>query len=328
MSEKIKIYCAFFLAIVMLSISIMFFNTEKQDILIESIVASPTCTSEHVLKLNNITVNHKGEMITMDMEEYLVSVVAGEVYPTYNEEALKAQAVAARTYLVYKINGGGCANGGDICTESTHCQAYKSDETMRSQWGEKYQEYHDNIKNAVYDTLGEVIKYDGKPICALYHSSSVGKTEDCVAVFGGTYPYLKSVSTSISENNSEYQKETVFTKSEFLEKINKSFSLDLEKIDIKIISYTSSGRVSTLKLGDKSVKATALRKALGLRSTDFTFENNGDSITFIMKGFGHGVGLSQVGAQEMAKNGKTYKEILTHYYTGTNIEKIESLQRS
>ncbi len=321
MGERIKICFAFLLAVIMLLSGFMFFN--KKDIVIEDISASPTITIESEQKQNTITVNHKGEMVSMDMEEYLISVVAGEVYPTYNSEALKAQAVAARTYLVYKMNGGGCSNGGDICTESTHCQAYKSEETMRSQWGEKYQEYYDNIKNAVYDTLGEVIKYEGKPICALYHSSSVGQTEDCVAVFGGTYPYLKSVPTSISENNSEYQKETTFTKKEFLEKINKSFSLDLEKIDIKIISHTSSGRVSTLKLGDKSVKATALRKALGLRSTDFTFENNGDSITFIMKGYGHGVGLSQVGAQEMAENGKTYKEILTHYYTGTNIEKYK-----
>lgn len=322
MAEKIKICVAFFIGITMLAVSMMFFNGEKNDVIIENVNTSPKVTSEKVSKKNVITVNHNGEMISMDMEEYLVSVVAGEVYPTYNIEALKAQAVAARTYLVYKMNGGGCANGGDICTESTHCQAYKSKETMLSQWGEKYQKYFNSIQGAVEATKGEIIKYEDKPICALYHSSSVGKTEDCVAVFGGTYPYLKSVSTTISEDNNEYKKEITFTKDEFLEKINKSFSLELDEISIKIISYTSSGRVSTIKLGGKSVKATSLRTALGLRSTDFTFENNGDSITFIMKGFGHGVGLSQVGAQEMAEQGKNYKEILTHYYTDTEIGTI------
>jgi sulfatase maturation enzyme AslB (radical SAM superfamily) len=113
-----------------------------------------------------------------------------------------------------------------------------------------------------------------------------------------------------------------FSKEEFLQKVNSAFSLNLTNIEIKIISYTSAGRVSTLKLGQKSVKATALRKALGLRSTDFTFEVTSEGITFFTKGYGHGVGLSQFGANELAKQGKNYKEILTHYYTGTDIKKI------
>ncbi len=323
MFDKIKIIIAFFVAFAVLVFGIVYSHNEKENIILEDISASPSASIEEFSQQKMIKVKVEDQIKEMDMEEYLICVVAGEVYPTYNKEALKAQAVAARTYLVYKMEKGGCANGGDICTESAHCQAYKSEENMRSGWGNKYEEYYNNIKNAVYETESEIILYDNKPINALYHSSSVNQTEDCVAVFGGTYPYLKSVSSTVSKNNSEYEKEVTFTKKEFLDKIKKSFSVDMDEIQIKIISYTSSGRVSTLKLGEKSVKATALRKCLGLRSTDFTFENSGDKITFIMKGFGHGVGLSQVGAQEMAQQGKTYKEILTHYYTGTEIKRAD-----
>lgn len=317
--DKIKISFAFFIAIIMLVSGMIYTRADKKDVIVENLSASPSATIEEFSDKNIIEVNVNGEITKMDMEEYLICVVAGEVYPHYETDALKAQAVAARTYLVYKMQKGGCANGGDICTDSAHCQAYKTDEKMKSGWGERYDEYYNKIKNAVYETKGEIVLYDNKPINALYHSSSVDYTEDCVAVFGGTYPYLKSVSSTVSKSNSEYEKEVTFTKKEFLEKIKKSFSVDMNEIQIKIISYTSSGRVSTLKLGEKSVKATALRKCLGLRSTDFTFENSGDKIIFKMKGFGHGVGLSQVGAQEMAQQGKTYKEILTHYYTGTEI---------
>ncbi len=320
--EKIKITLAFVVSITMLFVCVVFFNKdEEKDINIEHISPSSTVTAE-ASKKEKISVNVGGSLNEMDMEEYLVCVVAGEVYPTYEKDALKAQAVAARTYLKYKMNGGGCANGGDICTESTHCQAYKSNETMLSQWDGNYEEYYANVRNAVYETEGEIITYDNRPICALYHSSSVGQTEDCVAVFGGTYPYLKSVSSTVSPKNSEYEKELTLSKNEFLDKMERSFDLDMDEIDIKIISRTASGRVSTLKIGEKSVKATALRTALGLRSTDFSFINNKESITFTMRGYGHGVGLSQVGAQEMAQEGKSYIEILTHYYTGTRVEKI------
>ncbi|MBE7091932.1 MAG: stage II sporulation protein D [Clostridiales bacterium] len=320
--DKIKILVAFFVALIMLSLCIIVFNkpTEQNNITI----TPPDITMETtaIKKGQTINVNLGDKTVKMDMEEYIICVVAGEIYPTYLPEAIKAQAVAARTYLMYKISGGGCNNGGDICTESTHCQAYKSNEKMLLQWGNNYENYYSAIKDAVYQTKGEIVKYNGNPICALYHSSSVGKTENCVEVFGGNQPYLQSVTTTVSEENNEFTKTITFSKQDFLKKVNEAFSTDLKQIDIKIISYTSAGRVSNLKIGEKTVKATALRKALGLRSTDFTFEKTQNEITFTMKGYGHGVGLSQVGAQEMAKEGKNYKEILTHYYTGTVVDKI------
>ncbi len=271
-----------------------------------------------------INVFHNETSVLMDMEEYLIGVVAGEIYPSFSFEAIKTQAVASRTYLVYKMNNGGCSNGGDICTKSSHCQSYKTKEDMIKSWGNDYEEYYNIIKDAVYSTKGEIVTYQNEPICALYHSLSYGKTEDSVSVFGGTQPYLSSVSSPVSK-----EVETVsqfFSKKDFLKKVNEAFSLNLKEINIKIESYTSSGRVSTLKLGDKSIKATQLRKTLSLRSTDFVFEVSPKSITFYTKGYGHGVGLSQWGANEMAKQGKTYKEILTHYYTGTAIQKLKSEQ--
>lgn len=321
MKDKITLILACILGIVMLSFCIFYINGPQNPEITKPSVTKETIDIPDSKKIN---VNHNGNIISMDMEEYLINVVAGEVYPTFLKEAVKAQAVAARTYLLYKMENGGCAGGGDICTMSTHCQAYKTNEDMVNSWGEDYEKYYSLIQDAVYSTKGEIITYENKPICALYHSLSYGKTEDSVSVFGGTQPYLTSVSSPVSEEIKEVSQ--TFSKADFLKKVNEAFSLNLTEISIKIISYTSAGRVSTLKLGEKSVKATALRKALNLRSTDFTFEILTDGITFHTKGYGHGVGLSQFGANELAKGGKTYKEILTHYYTGTNIQKLKSEQ--
>lgn len=270
-----------------------------------------------------INVNVNGDIRKTELEDYITCVVAGEVSPTYSEEALKAQAVAARTYLIYKKENGGCANGGDICTDYKHCQAYKNYTDMQSQWGNKYETYLTAIRNAVDETSGEILIYEDMPICALYHSSSVGRTEDCVSVFGGNRPYLVSVTSPLNSSDSEYTKDVTFTKEEFLSKIRNSFSdISIDGFDIKIISYTDAGRVSTVKIGDKTVKATALRTALSLRSTDFTFKTENGKITFTQRGYGHGVGMSQHGAQSLAESGKNYREILLHYYTGCEIKTL------
>lgn len=270
-----------------------------------------------------INVNVNGEIRKTELEDYITCVVAGEVSPTYSEEALKAQAVAARTYLIYKKENGGCAKGGDICTDYKHCQAYKNYTDMQSQWGNKFETYLTAIRNAVDETSGEILTYEDMPICALYHSSSVERTEDCVSVFGGNRPYLVSVTSPLNSSDSEYTKDVTFTKEEFLSKIRNSFSdININGFDIKIISYTDAGRVSTVKIGDKTVKATALRTALSLRSTDFTFKTENGKITFTQRGYGHGVGMSQHGAQSLAESGKNYREILLHYYTGCEIKTL------
>lgn len=338
--NKLSIFLSFLLAIVLLGFSFFYFEQKENNQLTVSASVSakgetinsttqkeetdpeasaqptPTPREEKIIQVNN-----NGTLQPMELEEYIIEVVAGEVYPTYEPEALKAQAVAARTYLYYKMSGGGCANGGDICTNSAHCQAFKSQEQMHSQWGSNYEKYYNAIASAVTETAGEIIKYANKPICALYHSSSVGNTEDCVSVFGGSHPYLISVETTADKSEEELTQSLTLTKEEFIKKINAAFDdVNIDSISIKIASYTAAGRVATVQIGEKTIKATALRTALGLRSTDFTFENNQTSITFYMKGHGHGVGMSQHGAQAMAQEGYDYKQILTHYYTGTTIE--------
>lgn len=332
-----KIIFSIIIASVMLCASVLYFNnTDKVSltVLTENTKSTVDIQDKSVKtdevdsflkempENNTVTVLCGDEKTEMDAEEYIISVVAGEVSPNYCIEALKAQAVAARTYLYYKINGGGCNKGADICTDYKHCQAYKSKEDMISQWGNNFDKYYSAVKEAVNSTNGEIIKYNDQPICALYHSSSVGKTENCVSVFGGNYPYLVSVDTLIDQNDSEYSKTVTFSKEEFVEKINSAFpTAGISDIDIKIVGYTSAGRVSALKIGNATVKATALRTALSLRSTDFTFDDSGGKISFTTFGYGHGVGMSQHGAQAMAEAGKTYKEILLHYYPNTEIGK-------
>ncbi len=342
--DKLKIFVAFALAAVMLVFSCFYFGHSELNVSAvadgqkmitvdqsEEICKTPVNVTNTPLATalptpsptpcsKQINVNINGAVTPMDSEEYIMCVVAGEVSPNYAPEALKAQAVAARTYLYYKMSNGGCANGGDICADYAHCQAFKSNEQMISQWGSKYDIYYSAIKQAVTETSGEIVKYDGMPICALYHSSSVGKTEDCISVFGGNRPYLVSVDSPLEKSDGEYAKTVTFSRSEFIKKINDYFDIDIDKIDVKLGTHTAAGRVATVIIGGQSFKATKLRLALGLRSTDFTFENNGDSITFTTYGYGHGVGMSQHGAQAMAENGSTYKEILTHYYTGTVVE--------
>ncbi len=341
--EKVKICFALLLAVILLVIACFYFGNDSFNVsavsdgqnmvviqntitdavenkeISESPQPSPQETPEVPEKQINVNIN--GNITLMNEQEYIMCVVAGEVSPTYAPEALKAQTVAARTYLYYKMTNGGCANGGDICTDYAHCQAFKSREQMISQWGSKYDTYFAAIEQAVNETSGEIIKYDNMPICALYHSSSVGKTENCVSVFGGNRPYLISVDSPLEKTDMEYSKSVTFTESEFTKKINDYFGMKIDKIDIKLGTRTAAGRVSTVIIDGQTLKATKLRLALNLRSTDFTIENNGDSITFTTLGYGHGVGMSQHGAQAMAENGSTYKEILTHYYTGTVVER-------
>lgn len=318
------------LSLVLVVCGIFYFNTRSAPaVLVEVLSSTETPSSSAPLKTpeptlmptttGNINVLIDSSLQTMNEDEYLVCVLAGEISPKSNIEALKAQAVAARTYLYNKILHGGCNKGdGDICADYKHCQAFKSLEDMRKSWGNSFNEYFDKISLAVKDTQNEIITYNQKPINALYHSSSSGKTENCVSVFGGNYPYLVSVKSSEAQSE---DKTVSFSTQEFLQKVNSYFDLSLSSLDIKICAYTPAGRVSTVLLGEKEVKATALRTCLGLRSTDFTFEKSSQGITFSTLGYGHGVGMSQAGAKQMADDGSNYKQILTHYYLGTAVEK-------
>ena len=268
-----------------------------------------------------VTVNVNGAIKEMTVEDYIFHVVAGEMPVSYEPEALKAQAVAARTYLYYKIAIGGCKNGGDICTDSHHCQAFRDDDRLKADWNSRWEENAKKIRDAVDATRGEVILYNGKPVCALYHSSSLGSTEDCSAVFDTDLPYLVRVSSPDRNDTKELYRTVTFTKKDFVQKLADA-GIAVSSCRVTVTGKTDAGRAASVSVDGKSIPATVLRKALGLRSTDFSVTSADASVTFATRGFGHGVGMSQLGAQCMAEDGKNYREILMHYYSSTTVERI------
>lgn len=266
-----------------------------------------------------------GELRDMLLEEYLFGVVAAEVPASYSMEALKAQTVAARTYSLYSISHGGCNTNSDadICTSSSCCQAYRTEAQLRERWGEEYAYYRSCIEKALMDTAGEVLLYNNKPIDAMYHASSGGYTENSENVYANEIPYLRSVE-SPHEVGSRLSGEKTYTLADFVAAANGAkpdANLTAETISeqVKILSNYPSGRVEKMQLGNVEITGKQARKMFSLDSALFTLEITDTEIIFHTKGFGHGVGMSQSGANGMALDGADYKTILLHYYTGVTL---------
>ncbi len=278
---------------------------------------------------NTIKLLHRetGEIEELNLDEYLCGVISAEMPASYELEALKAQAVVARTYTLYKIiNAKPHGEEADICDSYECCQAWISKEARFEKWDDSTEnEYWNKIVTAVNETKGKVITYEGKIINAFFHANSGGKTEIPVNVWGGTgYPYLQVVETSGEEGYTQYSSEVQLTIEELINKFKEKYediTVNLENIneEIKILEYTESGRVKTLKVGNKNIAGTEVRSILGLRSTNFDIEINENSITFKVTGYGHGIGMSQTGADAMAKQGSTYEQIIKHFYVGVEI---------
>ena len=261
----------------------------------------------------------------MTMEDYLMGVTAAEMPASFAEEALKAQAVAARTYTLYKlISGGNHGDTADICTDSTCCQAYISQEAARSNWGEQADALEEKIRTAVTDTDGEAILYGGVPILAVFHSSSAGLTRAAGQVWQNDLPYLQPVdSPEASASIPYYYSRVDFSPETIREKLLARIpAADLagdQKTWLKNAVRDSAGSVETVEVGGVTVKGSTVRAALGLRSACFEWELQDGRFAFYVTGHGHGVGLSQYGANAMAEAGADYKTILTHYYTGVTV---------
>ena len=268
-----------------------------------------------------------GEIEELPMEEYLYGVVSAEMPANYQEEALKAQAIVARTYTIYKMYNGSKHENADICDDSTCCQAWISKEDRLSKWNEELREENwQKITTAVNETNGKIITYNGEPINAFFHSNSGGTTETVNNVWGGSdYPYLQSVETSGEEEYIQYSSSLTLTKDEVLAKLQEKYPetvIDWNMQNpINIIEYTESGRIKTIKFGNTSISGVEARTIFGLKSAKFNIEI-GENITFNVVGYGHGVGLSQTGADAMAKIGANAEQIINHYYTGVKIENI------
>jgi len=267
-----------------------------------------------------------GQIEEILLDEYLYGVVSAEMPASFEIEALKAQAIVARTYTIYKIqNSGRKHEGASICDDSTCCQAWISKEDRFAKWEENTKESNWNkIVNAVDSCKGKIITYEGKPINAFFHSNSGGKTETTINVWGGdNYPYLQSVETSGEDSYSQYNSEVVLTKQEFIDKIKQShtdFEIDFNKENcIEVLEYTEGDRVKIIKIGNIELSGVEVRTLLSLKSAKFKVSLEENNIKFSVTGYGHGVGMSQTGADSMAKEGKNYEEIIKHFYTGVEI---------
>lgn len=272
---------------------------------------APVAPPSHQEKTVNLKLS-SGQTITISLENYVIGVVGAEMPAAFGSEALKAQSVVARTYALKRIESG------QTLTTSTANQSYKTDAELKTLWGNSYSTYYAKVKNAVEATKGEYITYGGKYIDALYFSTSNGKTEDSINVWGNSFPYLKSVDSSWDKNVSGFSQTKSIAISTVCSKLGVTISSSSQ---IVINSKTIGDRVESVTIGGKNFTGVQVRTLLGLRSADFNVSQDGQNIVFTTRGYGHGVGMSQYGANEMSKTGKTYSNIIYHYYTGVKIEK-------
>ena len=270
------------------------------------------------------------KVVEMQKSQYLKEVVSAEMPASFEFEALKAQAVAARSYLVsrqnaYKISGTPEEHkGADICTDPTHCKAWISEEKRRESWGADADKNWDKVSRAVEETKGEVITYNGEVISAVFHSTSSGKTESSKDVWGGDRPYLVSVESYGDTLSPKYKSEKEMSLDEFKKTAEKNIDgVDFSKGIIGDIARSDAGGILTVEIGGVAVKGTVFRKIYDLRSTNAEITIDKNTVKFDVKGFGHGVGMSQYGANYLASQGKNYEEILKTYYTGVEIVKEE-----
>lgn len=260
-----------------------------------------------------------GEIERVPLEKYIVSVVASEMPVDFEIEALKAQAIAARTYVVNHL----LRHESDeefVITDSTDHQVYKNEDELKVQWGNDYQWKMEKIQKAVKETQNEIITYDSEPITPTFFSMSNGYTEAAENYWGTALPYLKSVESKWEVNHPKFTEQYIFTIDEISEKLNIPLSSN-QTVPIQI-KRTESNRVDEISFAGHSFSGRDVREKLQLRSNDFNIQQKNNHLIFTTKGYGHGVGMSQYGANGMAQEGKNYREILTHYYQGIEISTI------
>ena len=257
-----------------------------------------------------------GTIKNLNLDDYLTAVLLREMPADFEIEALKAQAVVARTYALRRLRYNAKHDDAAVCTDSACCQGYYSPETYLQDGGSM--DSVQKISLAVTESGDEVLTYADQLIEATYFSCSGGMTEDAAAVWGSDIPYLVATESPGEENAAHYMDTITFSVSEF------AFKLDIQNSKnqiqwIESVSYTPGGGVDTIRICGKDYKGTELRQRLGLRSTAFVISVVGDTVTITTKGFGHRVGMSQYGADAMAVQGNTYRQILAHYYRGTEL---------
>lgn len=258
--------------------------------------------------------------VVMELEEYIKGVVAAEMPVKFQIEALKAQAVAARTFALKRASSGKAS----LSTDFNVAQDWISSEKLKEKWGEEnYLAYSQKISQAVEETRGLVLIYKGKLINAYYHSTCGGKTEAGEEIFQHALPYLQPVSCQYDQHSLRYRGEKSFS----LVEVKKILGVKEKKqLNLQIIAHTKGGRIKKLRAGGKIFEGAEVRKLLGLRSTRFSWQLEGDKINFLTIGNGHGVGMCQYGADGLAKQGKNFVQILQYYYSGVKITDYSKLE--
>lgn len=270
-----------------------------------------------------LLLTEQNQVVELDFDDYIKGVLIGEMPVTFEIEALKAQALVARTYTLYKLkNSESSHENADICDNVNCCQCYKTKEYAFASWDDSGEnEKWLKVEEAVETTKNQVITYNNEIIAAFFHANSAGKTEDVKHIWGEEeIPYLKSVTgfeVDLEEDNK------ILSSGEFEKIIKEKYdSYTYTSGDIKVLDYTTSGRVNSIEIGENTIKATEFRNLFGLKSTNIEIETTDEEVKIKTKGYGHGVGMSQVGANQMALDGKEYDEIVKHYYSGVEIKTI------
>lgn len=307
--KKMIIFTAVLIIIPFLIVTFLHFDYEKE---VKEI--SLNYVSNVVVRVHRDTTDTVDNVM---LEEYVVGVVAGEMPVSFDIEALKAQAVASRTYVLRKI-----LDRKDFAydvVDTVMDQVYLDDDTLKSRWGNNYVSYINKIRTAVNETSMEYLDYNGEVISAMYFSTSNGYTEDYNVIFGGEIPYLVSVeSIWDKEVSSVFQDSESISLADFYTDLGLAYSKEL---NVSNVVRSDTGRVVSLSINGTEFKGSDLYNKLGLRSYDFDISLVGSNVIIETKGYGHGVGMSQYGAYGMAIDGYTYEQILSHYYTDTSLKK-------
>ncbi len=285
-------------------------NVENMNVIEKEEIKEKEKVVENVTPFKQlITVYRKnGSVLELELEDYLIGVVASEMPASFNMEALKAQAIISRTYTLKSIEIG------RRLTDDVSTQTYKDNSELKEMWGSSYEKYYSKVRDAVLSTDGLAIYYNNKYIDAVFHSTSNGKTEDASYVWKNSVPYLKSVDSHWDIDSSSY------LRSEEKDLDNVLNILGVNSNSFDIVSRDDSGRVLEIKVGDKSYSGVEFRNLLGLRSADFDIEIMENKLKITTRGYGHGVGLSQYGANGMAKAGYNFTDIIKHYYSDVEIK--------
>ena len=266
-----------------------------------------------------------GTVFYQPIESYIKNVVAAEMPASFQTEALKAQAVAARTYTLYKMQSAdkSAHNGADVCTDFSHCKAYADENAQREKFGANYEAYSARIGDAVEATASEILCYDNQPILAVFHAMSSGRTESSADVWGGARPYLVSVESAGDRDAQGYETTVCLPPEELLSTLrNSGFAPDESLSPESAVgepTHTDGGSVRDITLYGVALSGTEIRSLFGLRSANFDLVYDGAQFVFTVRGYGHGVGMSQQGANSMASSGSDYTSILAWYYPGTTL---------